>query len=1083
MTKRRHAAGMVGGSALAALLWASPLTAQPPPAPGPRVADGVVAALADGPADVIVHLDGGGFRRGPIVWPDGADASRHRREAVLAVVDPFLRRLTKGHGAAIEVGRALTLQPAVVMRLDGAGLDALLREPEVRHVELDRRWRSHTAEGLGIIGADILHGLGYGGSGTAVAVIDTGVDYLHPTLGGALLPNLKVVRGVDTADLDDDPMDCGTHGTAVASIAVGASYQWNPHRWFAGGVAPEAKLLAYKASPDDACGTFRMSDVIAAIEDAILHRHGDDWTLTAINLSLGGDPYAGPCDAASPAYALAVDDATTAGIAVVASSGNAGATDAIDAPACFSNVISVGSVWDTDADFVGYSFCLDADCSDTCSDDYRPVGAVTCYTNSSPGLDVLAPSEYLTVARAGSTTAEFGGTSGAAPYVAGALALIAEARPELDPPALRALLRLTGEPGFDRRSGLVVPVVDVPAAAAAAATGVGRPASVTIPAGGTPVVSTAFVEENVEIGSVRVGLRIAHDHPESLVVRLRSPDGTTVRLHDRGPGTIADPDGSTRFGGLFATYPDPDPPVDPFAALSGHSARGTWTLEVVDVAPPAAVVATPPRLLDWAVGIVPASPAPARDPAAVVIPVIARGPGAHGTLWTTEVRMLNPHRERVARATAWYLPAAPDGAVVGSLQDSLVVPPGGVWVQPDLLGDRFGVGSGSGQLVVRPEDGAELQVMARIATTADAAGSFGQGVAVGEASAALDRASGSALLLRLEESDAYRSNLGITEIAGADVTVEVQLACGTTGEAHGEPLVRMLPPHGHIQLDRVLRLVSVEPEILNAAAVLRVVDGDGAVLAYGSVIDNATGDAVYIPARVPAFAHQYVLPVVARTDGRAGTHWNTDLRVASGSSQPVDLRFDLFRSGAGGPLTETRTVEPGFVVEVNDLLADMFGLVEGVGSLRIGAANDLDVQAVVTARVFNQTARGTYGQRVSPVESGADTRLVLGYVEGGAGFRTNVGIAEIDGEPVTVLLTVLRPDGTGVAGERIVPVAGHAVVQVDDVLEGVASPPLDRGWVELSVADGDGTIHGYASVVDHATGDAVFLDAVPITSH
>jgi len=1084
MTSRRHAAGVRSAPALAVLLWALPLAAAPLAAPpAGRIAPEVEAALAGGPADVIVHLDHGGFEHRPLVWPDGSDASAPRREAVRAVLDQFLGATTKIEARGVlEIGRAFTLQPALAARVDRAGLAALLEAPEVRHVELDRRWTAHTSEGLAVIGADVLHGLGYGGRGRAVAVIDTGVDYLHPSLGGALLPNLKVVRGLDTADLDDDPMDCGTHGTAVASIAVGSSYQWNPHRSFAGGVAPEATLLAYKASPDAACGTFLMSDVIAAIEDATLHRHGDDWTLAAINLSLGGDLYAGPCDSVSPAYALAVDDATTAGIAVVASAGNAGATDAIEAPACFSNVISVGSVWDTDSGFVGYSFCLDAGCSATCSDDYRPAGAVTCYTNSSPGLDVLGPSEFLTVARAGSTTAEFGGTSGAAPYVAGALALLAEARPELDPPALRALLRLTGQPGFDRRNGVVVPVVDVPAAAASAATGVGRPASVTIPAGGTPVVSTAFVGENVQIGSVRIGLRIAHDHPDTLLVRLRSPDGTTVRLHDRGPGTIPDPDGSTRFGGLFATYPDPDQPVDPLAALSGHSARGTWTLEVVDLAPPAAAVSTPPRLLDWAVEVVPASPPPARDPAAIVVPVIARGPGAQGTLWTTEVRMLNPDPDRVVRATAWYLPAAPDGSAVGSVQDSIVIPPGGVWVQRDVLRDRFGAGSGSGQLVVRPQDGAEVQVMARIATASDTAGSFGQGVAVGEAAAALDRSSGSALLLRLEESDAFRSNLGISEIAGAEVTVEVQLACGTTGEAHGPPLVRTLAPHGHLQLDRVLRLVSAEPEIFNAAAVVRVVGGEGAALAYGSVIDNATGDAVYLPARVPTFARQYVLPVVARTDGRAGTHWNTDLRVASGSSQPVDMRFELYHSGAGGPLVETRTVDPGFVFEVNDLLADMFGLGEGIGSLRIGAANDLDVQAVVTARVFNQTASGTYGQRVSPVESGAHSRLVLGFVEGGAGFRTNVGIAEIDGAPVTVLLTVLRPDGTGVAGERIVPVAGHAVVQVDDVLEHVAVPPLDRGWVELTVADGDGAIHGYASVVDHTTGDAVFLDAVPVSS-
>ena len=40
-----------------------------------------------------------------------------------------------------------------------------------------------------------------------------------------------------TCDADQDPMDCGSHGTAVASVIAGSSYQWNPQRRFAGGVA------------------------------------------------------------------------------------------------------------------------------------------------------------------------------------------------------------------------------------------------------------------------------------------------------------------------------------------------------------------------------------------------------------------------------------------------------------------------------------------------------------------------------------------------------------------------------------------------------------------------------------------------------------------------------------------------------------------------------------------------------------------------------------------------------------------------------------------------------------------------------
>src|SRR3989344_2155720 len=56
------------------------------------------------------------------------------------------------------------------------------------------------------------------GEGVKVAVIDTGVDYGHPNLGGCLGPECKVVGGYDFVDEDADPMDENGHGTHVAGI-------------------------------------------------------------------------------------------------------------------------------------------------------------------------------------------------------------------------------------------------------------------------------------------------------------------------------------------------------------------------------------------------------------------------------------------------------------------------------------------------------------------------------------------------------------------------------------------------------------------------------------------------------------------------------------------------------------------------------------------------------------------------------------------------------------------------------------------------------------------------------------------------
>ncbi|KID95106.1 subtilisin-like serine protease PR1C, partial [Metarhizium majus ARSEF 297] len=72
---------------------------------------------------------------------------------------------------------------------------------------------------------DKLHEEGYLGSGIKIAVIDTGVDYNHPALGGCFGPGCRVVTGEKFSNEGNrsDPIDCtdGGHGTIVAGILAG----------------------------------------------------------------------------------------------------------------------------------------------------------------------------------------------------------------------------------------------------------------------------------------------------------------------------------------------------------------------------------------------------------------------------------------------------------------------------------------------------------------------------------------------------------------------------------------------------------------------------------------------------------------------------------------------------------------------------------------------------------------------------------------------------------------------------------------------------------------------------------------------
>ncbi|KAI1498699.1 peptidase S8/S53 domain-containing protein [Biscogniauxia marginata] len=101
----------------------------------------------------------------------------------------------------------------------------------------------------GSTGVAKLHELGITGEGATVAIVDSGVQYTHPALGGGIGPNFTVIGGYDLVgdgawpdsppEPDDDPLDHYGHGTHVAGIVAGKSEQFI-------GVAPGAKLLSYK---------------------------------------------------------------------------------------------------------------------------------------------------------------------------------------------------------------------------------------------------------------------------------------------------------------------------------------------------------------------------------------------------------------------------------------------------------------------------------------------------------------------------------------------------------------------------------------------------------------------------------------------------------------------------------------------------------------------------------------------------------------------------------------------------------------------------------------------------------------------
>jgi serine protease AprX len=152
---------------------------------------------------------------------------------------------------------------------------------------------------------------GVTGQGVTVTVVDSGID-AHPALSQKVVANVSLVSG------DSRVGDAFGHGTHIAGIIAGdGSAAADVTNLYTGGIAPGARLVNVRVLGK--YGTGWTSDVIAGIEWAINNR--TRYNIRIINLSLG-HPVMEP--SATDPLDQAVLNATSAGIAVIASAGNAG---------------------------------------------------------------------------------------------------------------------------------------------------------------------------------------------------------------------------------------------------------------------------------------------------------------------------------------------------------------------------------------------------------------------------------------------------------------------------------------------------------------------------------------------------------------------------------------------------------------------------------------------------------------------------------------------------------------------------------------------------------------------------------------
>jgi len=362
--------------------------------------------------------------------------------------------------------------PLIAMTVNPASLEQLLSSPLVKSVHEDKINKISLDQTIPIVGADLVFTAGFNGSGQTVAILDTGVDKTHDffsdgaggnrivseacfttNITGQGSSSIKCPNGLvsDTSSGSAVPCshdDCD-HGTHVAGIAAGNNLSVSgsePTR----GVANGTNIIAIQVftvfdggricpGQGDCVGAFD-SDIIDGLEQVYALRN--DFVISSVNLSLGGDAFLTACD--DEPHKDAIDMLRTAEIATIISSGNDAFANAIQSPACISTAISVGSTDENDE--------------------------VPIYSNEAEILDLLAPGgdfgtdTGVTSSVPGNTFEAFTGTSMATPHVTGAYALLREAHPSATVDEILTALKNTGVPIFEPFAGLTKPRIQIEAA-------------------------------------------------------------------------------------------------------------------------------------------------------------------------------------------------------------------------------------------------------------------------------------------------------------------------------------------------------------------------------------------------------------------------------------------------------------------------------------------------------------------------------------------------------------------------------------------------------------------------------------------
>ncbi|KKQ16560.1 MAG: Peptidase S8/S53 [Berkelbacteria bacterium GW2011_GWA1_36_9] len=313
---------------------------------------------------------------------------------------------------------------------DKKTIEQLSQNSKVSYLVLDKEVQGLLQQSRPLIQANLAESTyNITGNGIGVCVLDTGINYTHPSLSNAY------AGGYDFVNNDPNPMDENGHGTRVTGVIA------SRHAAAGRGIAPSSKIIAVKVLNSNALGS--LSTIAAGVDWCVTNKN--TYNISIISMSLGtvGGIYNPSTNPMS--YEPSLANAYNNNIAIVAGSGNDGSTSGIAYPSVSSYVISVGATYDANLGSVTIAGCTD---SITYAD------KVICFSNRAPFLNLMAPGGLITTTQIQGGFGGTWGTSVAAPHVSGTIALMLQRNSQLLPSQIKNILVSTGNTVYDNSTGL-----------------------------------------------------------------------------------------------------------------------------------------------------------------------------------------------------------------------------------------------------------------------------------------------------------------------------------------------------------------------------------------------------------------------------------------------------------------------------------------------------------------------------------------------------------------------------------------------------------------------------------------------------